>query len=78
MPFLMGQGLYLDSEKLTPCDPIEDVIKHGSLSIGFIGLAETLVSLTGSHHGESEEAQFLGEEIVAFMRNQGGQGFRAV
>ncbi|HMM20379.1 MAG TPA: anaerobic ribonucleoside-triphosphate reductase [Selenomonadales bacterium] len=70
MPFLMGQGLYLDSEKLRACDSIEDVIKHGTLSVGFIGLAETLVSLTGSHHGESEEAQVLGEEIVAFMRNQ--------
>lgn len=70
MPFLMGQGLYLDSEKLKACDTIEDVIKHGTLSIGFIGLAETLISLTGSHHGESEEAQVLGEEIVAFMRNQ--------
>lgn len=70
MPFLMGQGLYLDSEKLSLCDRIEPVIKHGTLSVGFIGLAETLVALTGSHHGESEEAQVLGEEIVAFMRNQ--------
>lgn len=70
MPFLMGQGLYLGSEKLRPCDYIEDVIKHGTLSVGFIGLAETLAALTGSHHGESEEAQVLGEEIVAFMRNQ--------
>lgn len=70
MPFLMGQGLYLDSEKLSPGDMIKDVIKHGTLSIGFIGLAETLVALTGSHHGESEESQVLGEEIVAFMRNE--------
>ncbi|MBP2653073.1 MAG: nrdD [Firmicutes bacterium] len=70
MPFLMGQGLYLDSDKLSPKDVIEDVIKHGTLSVGFIGLAETLVALTGEHHGESEEAQVLGEEIVAFMRNQ--------
>lgn len=70
MPFLMGQGLYLDSEKLRPCDTIEDVIKHGTLSIGFIGLAETLVALTGQHHGQSEEAQALGEEIIAFLRNQ--------
>lgn len=70
MPFLMGQGLYLDSDKLSPGDMIEDVIKHGTLSIGFIGLAETLVALTGSHHGESEESQVLGEEIVAFMRNE--------
>lgn len=70
MPFLMGQGLYLNSDKLAPCDPIEEVIKHGTLSIGFIGLAETLIALTGSHHGESEDSQVLGEEIIAFMRNQ--------
>lgn len=70
MPFLMGQGLYLDSDKLLPNDTIEDVIKHGSLSVGFIGLAETLIALTGSHHGESPDSQVLGEEIVAFMRNK--------
>lgn len=70
MPFLMGQGLYLDSEKLRKEDTVESVIKHGTLSIGFIGLAETLVSLTGQHHGESDEAQALGEEIVAFMRDK--------
>src|SRR5690554_1774048 len=52
MPFLMGQGLYLDSEKLRPHDPIAPVIKHGTLSVGFIGLAETLTALTGFHHGE--------------------------
>jgi ribonucleoside-triphosphate reductase len=73
MPFLMGQGLYLDSDKLKSCDYIEDVLKHGTLSIGFIGLAETLVALTGAHHGESAESQVLGEEIVAFMRNQVGK-----
>lgn len=70
MPFLMGQGLYLDSDKLSPDDSIAEVIKHGTLSVGFIGLAETLVALTGSHHGESEESQVLGEEIVAFMRDK--------
>lgn len=70
MPFLMGQGLYLDSEKLSMNDDISSVIKHGSLSVGFIGLAETLTALLGHHHGESEEAQALGEEIVAFMRNK--------
>jgi len=70
MPFLMGQGLYLDSDKLAPNDTIGEVIKHGTLSIGFIGLAETLVALTGYHHGENEESQILGEEIVAFMRNK--------
>lgn len=69
MPFLMGQGLYLESEKLGLNDTIEEVIKHGTLSVGFIGLAETLVALTGRHHGESSESQALGEEIVAFMRN---------
>jgi anaerobic ribonucleoside-triphosphate reductase len=70
MPFLMGQGLYLDSEKLAATDAIAEVIKHGTLSVGFIGLAETLIALTGYHHGEGEESQILGEEIVAFMRNK--------
>ena len=68
MPFLMGQGLYLDSEKLQPNDPIAAVIKHGTLSIGFIGLAEALIALTGSHHGQDPSAQRLGLEIVGFMR----------
>jgi ribonucleoside-triphosphate reductase len=70
MPFLMGQGLYLDSDKLEPNDPIEEVIKHGSLSVGFIGLAETLIALTGYHHGQSDDAQVIGEEIVAFLRDK--------
>ncbi|HWR56783.1 MAG TPA: anaerobic ribonucleoside-triphosphate reductase [Negativicutes bacterium] len=70
MPFLMGQGLYLDSEKLQPNDPIEEAMKHGTLSIGFIGLAETLISLLGYHHGQSEDAQALGEEIIAFLREK--------
>lgn len=70
LPFLMGQGLYLDSDKMAQDESIEDVIKHGTLSIGFIGLAETLVSLTGLHHGESEEAHNLGIEIVSFMKNK--------
>lgn len=69
MPFLMGQGLYLDSEKLKPNDPIGETIKHGTLSVGFIGLAETLIALTGQHHGQSNDAQALGQEIIAFMRN---------
>lgn len=68
-PFLMGQGVWIDSDKLSPNDSIEEILKHGTLSIGFIGLAETLISLTGKHHGESEEAQKLGLEIVGFMRN---------
>lgn len=67
-PFLMGQGVWIDSDKLGPEDTVEDVIKHGSLTIGFIGLAETLVALTGKHHGESEESQKLGLEIIGYMR----------
>lgn len=70
MPFLMGQGLYLDSADLKPCDEIRKAIVHGTLSVGFIGLAETLVGLVGKHHGESEEAQQLGLEIVAHMRRR--------
>lgn len=70
MPFLMGQKLYMDSEQLKPTDRIEPAIKHGSLAIGFIGLAETLKVLTGFHHGENYDAQLLGEEIVAFMRRK--------
>ncbi len=70
MPFLMGQGLYLDSEKLNTEDCIADVIKHGTLSVGFIGLAEALTALIGEHHGMSERAQALGEKIVKFMRDK--------
>ena len=69
-PFLMGQGNWFGSEKLTWNDTLRDVIKHGTLSIGFIGLAETLVAMTGHHHGESEEGQKLGLEIVSHMRNR--------
>jgi len=68
MPFLMGQGLYLDSDQLKPEDEIGPVIVHGTLSIGFIGLAETLLLLTGHNQVESAEAQQLGVEIVTFMR----------
>lgn len=67
-PFLMGQGVWIDSEKLSWESEVREVIKHGTLSIGFIGLAETLVVLTGKHHGESEESQQLGLEIIRFMR----------
>jgi len=70
MPFLMGQGLYIGSDQLGPNDRIGEIIKNGTLSIGFIGLAETLVALTGYHHGENEDSQTLGEEIIAFMRNK--------
>jgi ribonucleoside-triphosphate reductase len=67
-PFLMGQGVWMDSEKLGPDDTVGEVLKHGTLTIGFIGLAEALVSLIGRHHGESEEAQNLGLDIIGFMR----------
>lgn len=67
-PFLMGQGVWIDSEKLKPDDQVREVLKHGTLSVGFIGLAETLKALTGKHHGESAESQKLGLEIVGHMR----------
>ncbi len=69
-PFLMGQGVWLDSEKLAWNDEVREVLKHGSLTVGFIGLAETLKCLIGEHHGESERAQHLGLEIVAHMRQR--------
>lgn len=69
-PFLMGQGVWIDSDKLDVTDSIAEVLKHGTLSIGFIGLAETLVALTGKHHGQSEEAQKLGLAIVGHMRKR--------
>ena len=67
-PFLMGQGVWIDSDKLGPEDSVAEVLKHGTLSIGFIGLAETLKTLIGKHHGESEEARKLGLEIITHMR----------
>lgn len=67
-PFLMGQGIWLDSDKLGPDDSVAEVLKHGTLTVGFIGLAESLKSLIGFHHGESQEAQNLGLDIVGFMR----------
>ena len=69
-PFLMGQGVWIDSEKLSPEDTLEEVLKHGSLTVGFIGLAECLKALIGKHHGESEEAQNLGLEIIGMMRKR--------
>ncbi|CCZ56241.1 anaerobic ribonucleoside-triphosphate reductase [Clostridium sp. CAG:1219] len=69
-PFLMGQGVWLDSDKLGPDDEVGEVLKHGSLTLGFIGLAETLKALIGKHHGESEEAQQLGLKIVGHMRDR--------
>ncbi len=67
-PFLMGQGVWLDSEKLEWNDEIREVLMHGTLSLGFIGLAETLKALIGQHHGESQQAQNLGLEIIGHMR----------
>jgi len=67
-PFLMGEGVWIDSEKLDWNDSIREVLKHGTLSIGFIGLAECLKALRGSHHGEDSNSQNLGLEIIGFMR----------
>ena len=68
-PFLMGQGIWLDSDHLTLQDDLREVLKHGTLSIGFIGLAESLTALYGEHHGQSEEIQKKGLEIIGFMRD---------
>ena len=69
-PFLMGQGVWLDSDKLDWNDEVREVLKHGTLSVGFIGLAETLKALIGVHHGESEKARVLGMEIISHMRSR--------
>lgn len=69
-PFLMGQGVWIDSDKLSWEDSVSEIIKHGTLTVGFIGLAECLKALIGKHHGESEEAQELGLRIVRFMRDK--------
>lgn len=69
-PFLMGQGIWIDSDKLKWEDEIREVIKHGTMSVGFIGLAECLKALTGKHHGESEESQNLGLEIIGYIRKR--------
>ena len=69
-PFLMGQGIWIDSNRLGVDEEVREVLKHGTLSVGFIGLAETLKALTGKHHGESEDAQKLGLEIVGYMRKR--------
>lgn len=68
LPFVMGQHLYLGSEELKLCDSIEPAMKHGTLSVGFIGLAETLKVLTGHHHGETDDAQAMGIAIVQYMK----------
>lgn len=72
-PFLLGQGVWIDSEKLKPTDRLRKVLKHGTLTIGFIGLAECLKALIGKHHGENEEAQELGLKIIKFMREKTDQ-----
>lgn len=69
-PFLLGQGVWTNGEKLKPTDRLRKVWKHGSLSTGFIGLAECLKALTGKHHGEDKNSQKLGLEIITFMRNR--------
>ncbi|STA73370.1 anaerobic ribonucleoside triphosphate reductase [Campylobacter lari] len=67
-PFLMGEGIWIDSDTLKENDSVEKVIAHGTLAIGYIGLCESLVALIGSHHGQSQEAKELGLQIVRFMR----------
>lgn len=69
-PFLMGQGIWLDSDRLEWEDEVREVLKHGTLSVGFIGLAECLKALTGKHHGESEDAQEQGLNIIRHMRKR--------
>jgi len=67
-PFLMGQGVWIGSERLRKGEEIREILKHGTLSIGYIGLAECLVALTGHHHAESAESRNLGIEIIGYMR----------
>ncbi|MBQ8585973.1 MAG: anaerobic ribonucleoside triphosphate reductase [Butyricicoccus sp.] len=69
-PFLMGEGVWIDSEKLDPDDSVAEVLKHGTLTCGFIGLAECLKALIGKHHGECDEAQNLGLDIIHHMRER--------
>lgn len=69
-PFLMGEGIWIESDTLAKDEEIERVLRHGTLSLGFIGLAETLVALTGKHHGQSSESQELGLSIIKHMRER--------
>ena len=69
-PFLIEQGIWTDGDKLKPTDRLRRILKHGSLTIGFIGLAESLKALIGKHHGEDKKAQKLGMEIIGFMRKK--------
>lgn len=68
-PSLMEQGIWLGSDDLGPTDEIRDVVKQGTLSIGFVGLAECLIALTGKHHGESQESDELGYKIIKYIRD---------
>lgn len=70
LPFVMGQGIYLGSENLSPDDTIEEVVKHGTFGVGFIGLAETLIAMIGEHHGQSDEARKIGLQIISYMRQK--------
>ena len=69
-PFLIQQGVWTNGEKLAPGDRMRKILKHGTMTTGFIGLAESLKALIGKHHGESEEAQKLGLEIIGHMRKR--------
>ena len=69
-PFLMGQGIWKGSENLGWDDELRDIIKEGTLTMGFIGLAECLIALTGKHHGEDESSRALGEKIIRHIRNK--------
>lgn len=71
--FLLGQGVWKNSDTLKPSENLHRALRHGSLAFGFIGLAETLKALTGKHHGESEKAQKLGLRIIQFMRDKTDQ-----
>lgn len=70
LPFVMGEHLYLGSENLQSCDPIENAVQHGTLSVGFIGLVECLYAFGGKHHGQDNEMLEFAEEIISFMRNK--------
>lgn len=69
-PFLMGEGLYLDSEKYKPEDEIGEILKQSTLSVGFCGLAECLVALFDKHHGESKYCQVFGLQVVSYLRHR--------
>ncbi|MBQ0018299.1 MAG: anaerobic ribonucleoside triphosphate reductase [Clostridiales bacterium] len=68
-PFLMGQGIWIDSDNIGPDDGVAEILKHGTLSIGFIGLAETMKAMTGKHHGEDEAVRAKAFEVITHMRD---------